>query len=182
MRKSLKGLVGTLFLASGVVLAQQPAVPVQPTPQQIQQLQQMRQMMMAKQMQMMSLMFDVRASKLGFDETLAAIVDGAGKRGWKVGETQDMQALMRQNGAQDARPMKVVSLCPAGANEKVSKAGAGKTPPLPCRATVFLGKDGKIYVMRTNYDNMAKAIGGEVGKALTEVGAEEAALYKDILQ
>lgn len=147
----------------------------QPTPQQMQQA-------MLQQAQVMSVMFDLRKSRLGFEETINAIKSGAEKRGWKVGAVQDMQAQMREAGAKDAKRMKVVNLCPAGANEKVAKAGGGKTPPLPCRATVFDGKDGKLYVMRMNLTNLSKTLQGDLAKAMAEVGAEEEALYKDILE
>ena len=172
----MKKLVfGLLMACSFGVHAQAPA---QPTPDQARQMQEA----MARQMQMMSVMFDLKKSRLGFDETVNAIRAGAQKRGWKLGETQDMQAALKESGAKDAKRMKVVNLCPVGANEKVSKASGGKTPPLPCRATVFDGKDGKIYVMRMNLANMAKTLQGDLAKAMGEVAAEENALYKDILE
>jgi len=166
-----------LFLLAwgGVAQAQQPAAP---TPEQAKQMQEA----MARQMQMMSVMFDLKKSKLGFEETVNAIRAGAQKRGWKLGETQDMGAAMKEAGSKDAKRMKVVSLCPAGANEKIAKAGGGKTPPLPCRATVFDGKDGKIYIMRMNLANMAKTLQGDLAKAMAEVAAEEEALYKDFTE
>lgn len=173
----MKKLVfGLLMVCSLGAQAQQQ--PVRPTPEQAQQMQ----AAMARQMQMMSVMFDLRKSRLGFDETVNAIRAGAQKRGWKVGETQDMGAAMKEAGAKDAKRMKVISLCPAGANEKVVKAGGGKTPPLPCRATVFDGKDGKIYLMRMNLANMSKTLPGDLGKVMAEVAAEEEALYKDIVE
>lgn len=168
---------GLALMLSLGARAQGPA-PAQPTPEQVKQMQEA----MARQMQMMSVMFDLRKSRLGFDETINAIRAAAQKRGWKLGETQDMQTAMKEAGAKEAKRMKVISLCPSGANEKVSKAGAGKTPPLPCRVTVFDGKDGKIYVMRMNLANMAKTLQGDLAKAMAEVAAEEDALYKDILE
>ena len=178
MAKRLIGwLAGAVLLMATQAWAQ-PAQPAQPTPEQQKQMQEA----MARQMQMMSIMFDLRKSRLGFDETINAIRAGGQKRGWKVGETQDMGAAMKEAGAKDAKRMKVISLCPAGANEKVAKASGGKTPPLPCRATVFDGKDGKIYVMRMNLANMAKTMQGDLAKAMAEVAAEEEALYKDILE
>ena len=173
MKKLVFGLL--MVCSLGVQAQQQPA---QPTPEQIRQMQEA----MTRQMQMMSVMFDLRKSRLGFDETVNAIRSGGQKRGWKVGETQDMGAAMKEAGAKDAKRMKVVPLCPAGANEKVAKASGGKTPPLPCRATVFDGKDGKIYVMRMNLANMAKTLPGDLGKAMAEVAVEEDALYKDIVE
>lgn len=173
----MKKLVFSLLMACSLG-AQAQQQPVRPTPEQAQQMQ----AAMARQMQMMSVMFDLRKSRLGFDETVNAIRAGAQKRGWKVGETQDMGAAMKEAGAKDAKRMKVISLCPAGANEKVAKASGGKTPPLPCRATVFDGKDGKIYLMRMNLANMSKTLPGDLGKVMAEVAAEEEALYKDIVE
>jgi uncharacterized protein (DUF302 family) len=163
-------LLFVLSAFSASVLAQ-----AQATPEQMQQA-------MLKQAQVMSVMFDLRKSKLGFEETISTIKSSAEKRGWKVGAVQDMQARMREAGAKDAKRMKVIELCPAGANEKVAKAAGGKAPPLPCRATVFDGKDGKLYVMRMNLTNLAKTLPGDLAKAMAEVGAEEEALYKSILE
>lgn len=174
----MKKLAFGLLMALTLTVQAQPPQPAQPTPEQQKQMQEA----MARQMQMMSIMFDLRKSRLGFEETISAIRAGGQKRGWKVGETQDMGGAMKEAGAKDAKRMKVVNLCPAGASEKVAKASGGKTPPLPCRATVFDGKDGKTYVMRMNLANMAKTMQGDLAKAMAEVAAEEDALYKDILE
>jgi len=174
-------LLATALTTTGA-LAQQPAaqpVPAQPTPEQIKQMQ----AAMQAQMQMMAVMFDVRPSKLGYDETVATIKAQAAKRGWSVGEVQDMQAQMQQAGLKDAKRMKIIPACPAQANDKVAKAGGGKVPPLPCRATVFEDKDGKTMVVRMNTGNMAKLMKDPaLAKVLSEVGAEEDAVYKDILR
>lgn len=169
----MNAILSFILLAFSVTTLAQ--TPNQATPEQMQKA-------MVQRAQMMSVMFDLRRSKLGFEETIQAIKSGAEKRGWKVGPVQDMQAQMREAGAKDAKRMSVIHLCPAGANEKVAKAGGGKTPPLPCRATVFDGKDGMLYVMRMNLTNLAKSLPGDLSKAMAEVGAEEDALYKSILE
>jgi uncharacterized protein (DUF302 family) len=178
-------MVHRIFLALSIsilcanALAQQPATPAKPTEEQVKQMQ----AMMQRQMQMMAVMFDVRPSKLAYDETVNAVKSGAGKRGWKVGDVQDMQAQMQQAGMKDAKRMTVIPTCPAGANDKITKASGGKAPALPCRATVFEGKDGKTYLVRMNTANMAKLMqDAAVAKAMAEVGAEEESLYKDIVQ
>jgi uncharacterized protein (DUF302 family) len=169
----------SVALLSANVLAQQPAAPAKPTEEQIKQMQ----AVMQRQMQMIAVMFDVRPAKQGYDETVKAVKAGAAKRGWPVGEVQDMQAQMHQAGMKDAKRMTLIPTCPAGANDKIAKASGGKAPALPCRATVFEGKDGKIYLVRMNTANMAKLMQeAAVAKAMAEVGAEEEALYKDIVQ
>jgi uncharacterized protein (DUF302 family) len=169
-------LLATALATSGA-LAQQPATPAQPTPEQMKQMQ----AMMQRQMQMMAVMFDVRTSKLGYEETINAVKSGAAKRGWKVGEVEDMQTKLQQAGMKDAKRMKIIPTCPAQANERVAKAGGGKTPPLPCRVTVFEGKDGKTMLVRMNTANMAKMMQDPaLAKVLAEIGAEEEAVFKDI--
>ena len=174
MKKALFVLLATCTLAAHA------QAPQQPTPEQMRQAMMQQQQM--QQMQLMSVMFDLRKSRFGFDETIAAIRNGATKRGWQQGEVRDIQGAMREAGAKDTKRMKVLTLCPAGANDKIAKAGGGKTPPLPCRATVFDGKDGTVYVVRMNVANVAKTLQGDLAKAMAEVGAEEDALYKDILE
>jgi uncharacterized protein (DUF302 family) len=170
-------------LAVSPAFAQQSAAPTQPTPEQMKQMQAMMQAQMQHQMQMMAMMFDVRPSKLGYEETINAVKAGAGKQGWTVGEVQDMQAPMQKAGVKDAKRMKIIPTCPPKANERIAKAGAGKAPPLPCRVTVFEDKDGKTMVVRMNTANMSKLVqDANLAKALAEIGAEEEAVFKTILQ
>lgn len=177
MTKLLSGFLLTAsLLGAGFAQAQQPA---QPSPEQLKQMQ----AAMQNQMQMMAIMFDARPSKLGFDETIVAIKTQAAKRGWPVGEIQDIQAEMHKAGRKDAKRMKIIPTCPAQANDKIVKASAGKAPPLPCRSTVFEDKDGKTMVVRMNTSNMAKLMqDANLAKALAEIGAEEDALYLNILK
>lgn len=167
-----------LILMACASLAAQ-AQPPAPSPEQIQQMQ---QMMLARQMQMMAVMYDLRTSRLGMADTVAAIRKGAQQRGWKLDDVVDMQAQMRKAGNKDARPMIVIHLCPAGANERVAKASGGKAPPLACRATVFEGQDGKTSVVRLNLHTLAKGMQGDLSRVLGELAAEEDALYKGILE
>lgn len=179
MANRFASILLTTTLAASHAMAQQPAAPAQPTPEQMKQMQ----AQMQHQMQMMAVMFDLRPSKLGFEETVNAVKSGAGKNGWTVGEVQDMQSKMQQSGMKDAKRMKIIPTCPPKANERIAKAGSGKAPPLPCRVTVFEGKDGKTMVVRMNTTNMSKLVpDASLARALAEIGAEEEALFKTILQ
>jgi len=168
--------MGKIALALLAILSLGAHAQQQPSPEQLKQVQEA----MAKQMQLMRSMVDVHPSRLGFEETVAAIHIGAEKRGWKPGEPVDMQALMRSQGIKDTGRMKVLPACPADANERVAKASAGKAPPLSCRVTVFESKDGKAYVMRMNLTDMAKLLEGDLARTMAEIGAEEDALFKPI--
>lgn len=170
--------VAILVLAIAAVAAQaqppaQSAAQPQPTPQQMQEA-------MQRQMQMLAALFDVRDSRLGFEETVSALRTAAEKRGWVVEKVEDIQATMKAQGAKDAPRMKVIFACPKDANEQLNRASQGKLPPLPCRLTVFENKEGKTQVMRMNTGNMARAVQGDAAKVLAQVASEEEAVLKAI--
>jgi uncharacterized protein (DUF302 family) len=177
MKKALLILATGLSL-SGAALAQAPAAPAQAPALTQEQAQQI----MLRQMQMMAAMFDYRRSRLGFDETLAALSDRAVKRGWSTPQIHDVQAAMKKAGATDAKRMKSLATCPPNANERLAKASGGKLPPLPCRYTVFEGQDGKIFVMRMNTHILAKTVPDEAGKVMLDIAGEEDALLKGIAE
>ena len=141
----------------------------------------MQQAMQAQQIQLMATVYDLRKSKLGFEETVAAIRGGAQKRAWKLGEVVDMQAEMSKAGNKATSPMKVIHLCPVGASELVVRASGGKAPPLPCRATVFVGADGKVNVVRLNLHTLAHSMQGDLARVLGAIANEDDALYQGIL-
>ncbi len=165
-------------LMAGAAHAQGPTQPV-PAPQMTQQ--QMQEAML-RQLQMMAAMFDLKTSRLGFEETVVAIRSAAEKRGWKVDQVHDVQAAMRAEGAREAPRMKVIAACPKDANEQLARASQGKAPPLPCRITVFEAKDGKIQVMRLNTGMLAKGMQGDTAKVLAQIAAEEEAVLAGVVQ
>jgi uncharacterized protein (DUF302 family) len=167
-----------ILAAMGWVLATG-AMAQNPMPQPSQE--QMQAAMM-RQMQMMAVMFDYRKSKLGFEDTVNAVASAAARRGWQVGQVHDMQAAMKQGGVSDAKRMKVLATCPKDANERLARVSQGKLPPLPCRITVFEGKDGKAYVVRMNTAFLAHGLKDEPAKVMGEIAAEEMAMLKDIVE
>lgn len=162
-----------------ITLLSPPAVAQSPAP--AANAAQMQQAMM-RQMQMMAAMFDLRASRLGFAETVNAIKATAERRGWKLERVQDVAAEMAAAGVKGYQPMSVVHTCPKEANDRLAKASQGKAPPLPCRITVFQDKGGKVQLVKLNTAVLAKAMAGEAGEALAELAAEEEALLKGIAE
>ena len=166
-------LFATGLLLAGNVLAQMPMP--QPTKEQVQAA-------MMRQMQMMAIMFDYRKSRFGFEDTISAIAASATKHGWSVGLVHDMQPSMKQNGVSDAKRMKVLATCPKDANERLIRASQGKLPPLPCRITIFEGKDGKVYIVRMNTALLARGLKDEPARVMTDIANEEAEALKGIVE
>lgn len=139
-----------------------------------------------RQAQLMSAMFDLRKSLLGFEETVAAIRRSASKRGWHVGPTQDAQAEMTRAGIKNAPHIKVIPTCPPEANQRLARVSQvyGKPiPPLPCRITVLTDKDGRVQVIKINTAHLARAAKiDHLAHVMGEIAAEEEAMLKGIVE
>jgi len=139
-----------------------------------------------RQAQLMSAMFDLRRSRLGFEETVAAIRQSATKKGWRVGPTQDAQADMARAGIKDAPRIKVVPTCPPEANQRlahISQILGKPIPPLPCRITVLTDKDGQVQVIKMNTAHLARAAkNDQLARVMGEIAAEEEAMLKGIVE
>lgn len=144
--------------------------------------QEQAQQLMMKQMQMMATLFDYRRSRFGFDETVASLSSAIEKQGWQKGQVHDIKPDVTQAGANENKQMKIIMACPNDFNDKLAKASQGKLPPHPCRFTVFEGRDGKAYVVRMNSAQLGKGIKGEASKLMSEIGAEEEAILKHIVE
>lgn len=138
-----------------------------------------------RQAQMMSAMFDLRKSRLGFEETVTAIRQSASKKGWRVGPTQDAQAEMTRAGVKDAPRIKVIPTCPPEANQRLARVSQslGKPiPPLPCRITVLVDKDSQVQVIKMNTVHLARAAKiDQLARVMGEIAIEEEAMLKGIV-
>lgn len=172
MTKFLASLLAGLLLAGA---AQANAAIGQPSQEQMQQA-------MQRQMQMLATLFDYRRSRLGFEETIAAIAAAAERQGWQKGPVHDAQAALKQAGMADGRRMKVILACPAGFNERLAQATQGALPPHPCRFTVFEGRDGKTYIVKMNSTYFARGLQGEAGRLMTAIAADEDAILRGIAE
>jgi len=150
----------------------------EPTPEQIQSAR-------VSQAMLMSALFDLRKSRLGFDKTVAAIRLAAERRGWRVGPTQDAGAAMQQAGVKDAPRIKVIPTCPPEANQRLASVtiAQGKpVPPLPCRITVLVDKDKQVQIVKINTAHLARAAKGDaLARVMGEIAAEEEAMLKGIV-
>jgi uncharacterized protein (DUF302 family) len=169
----------TVALAIACAVALTPVhAATEPTPEQVQAAR-------VRQAMLMSAMFDLRKSRMGFDETVAAIRFSAERRGWRVGPTQDASAAMTQAGVKDAPRIKVIPTCPPEANQRLASVtiAQGKpVPPLPCRITVLVDKDKQVQIVKINTAHLARAAKGDaLARVMGEIAAEEEAMLKGIV-
>lgn len=149
-----------------------------------QDVQANMQKMQEAQAKVMAAMMTEKPSRLGFDETVAALQDAAKKRGWLVGQTMDMQDAMLKAGHKDAKPFKILAMCKKDLTESLLKAQAAQQtmPFAPCRMSVFEGKDGNIYVAKPNTELMAKIATPVFAPLLQQFVAEESAVLASVLK
>lgn len=124
---------------------------------------------------MPKLMIIVHQSKLGLDETVAAIEKSALDRNWKVPKIYDIQKTIADSGHADMTPLKIISICQPHHAYNILRNDQDKivTAIMPCRVGVYKGNDGKVYIAEMNMGLMSQMFGGNIAKVMTEVAAEE---------
>ena len=118
---------------------------------------------------MPSLMIVTRESKLGFDETVAALEKRIPEHGWVVsgGRAIDMNKAMAEHGGVSFKPrVKLVKLCKAEYAKSVLTTDRHISCMMPCTMAVWEDDDGKIYLSEMNMSLMAKMFGGNVAKVM----------------
>lgn len=147
-------------------------------------MQAQMQEMQAAQAKMMAAMMTEAKSRLGFDETVAALQEAAKKNGWQVGQVMDMQEVMRKGGHKDARPFKVLAMCKQDLAEDLLKTQAAHRvmPFVPCRISVFEAADGKVYVAKPNTEMMAQTALPPFAPLLKKFVKEEQAVLAGIVE
>ncbi|MBN2593209.1 MAG: DUF302 domain-containing protein [Sedimentisphaerales bacterium] len=114
-----------------------------------------------------SLMIVTRESKLGFDETVAALEERIPEHGWVISGDQpiDMNKSMAKHGVIFKPRVKLVKLCNAEYAKDVLATDRHVSTMMPCTFSVW-EDDGKIYLSKMNMALMAKMLGGNVAKVM----------------
>lgn len=136
------------------------------------------------QIKLMAAMVTEKKSRLGFNETVAALQNAARKRGWELGKIVDVQAELLKTGVKGAKPFKMLPMCRKDLAEKLLKEQAAQKvmPFAPCRMSVFEGDDGKTYIARPNTELMAQMATPAYAPLLKQFAEEEKALLANITE
>jgi len=117
---------------------------------------------------MPSLMIVTWESKLGFDETIAALQKRIPEHGWVISGDQpiDMNKSMTKHGVTFKPHVKLVKLCKAEYAKSVLTTDRHVSTMMPCTFSVWDGDDGKVYLSKMNMALMAKMFGGNIAKVM----------------
>jgi uncharacterized protein (DUF302 family) len=135
-------------------------------------------------MVMPSLMIVTRQSKLGFDETIAALEQRIGEHGWAIqsGQPIDMNQSMAKHGVIFKPRIKLVKLCKAEYAKDVLTTDRHISTMMPCTFSVWEGDNGKVYLSKMNLALMAKMFGGNIAKVMgKKVVHDEEKILRDLL-
>ena len=130
------------------------------------------------------MMLTVHESRLGFDETVAAIENSAVEQGWKVPKIYDIQESLVDAGHTEMGRLKILSLCQLDHSYEILKEDSRKkvSAIMPCRLGVYETKGGKVYVAGLNVGLMSKMFGGVIEDVMGDVAKEEKEMLKDVLK
>lgn len=117
-------------------------------------------------------------SPYDFDKTVATVVNNATARGWEAPKSFDFRASLVAHGQPDPGRITVIKLCsPQFASRMFADDDSKYVSVMaPCSISVYEKSDGRTYLAAMNMGLMARLIGGEVGRIMTDIAADDAAI------
>ncbi|MBO0612618.1 DUF302 domain-containing protein [Thiothrix fructosivorans] len=133
---------------------------------------------------MPKLMINTHESRLGFEETVAALQTAATGKKWLVPKIYDMQASLHKEGYTDMGKISILSLCQPEYAYNILKNDSDKfvTAVMPCRMGVYETKEGKIMISGMNMGLMSKMFGGNIATVMGGVADEEAEMLAQVIK
>lgn len=118
-------------------------------------------------------------SPYSFDETVNRITYAAGCMEWKIPAVHDLQQTLR-NAGKEVLPIKVIELCHPRHSSRILERDKERivSALMPCRISVYLHSDGKVFISRLN----AHKLSGNTEGIINTVMAESAAEIEKIIQ
>jgi uncharacterized protein (DUF302 family) len=132
---------------------------------------------------MPSMMLKTYETKLGYDETIAALQDRIIEAGWVVSGVKEMNQSLAKEGVDFKPRVSLVSLCQPHYAKSILATDRHISVMMPCKFSVWEGDDGKVYLTKMNTGLMGKLFGGNVAKVMGgSVTADEDAILDGLLK
>lgn len=132
---------------------------------------------------MPGMMIVTHESKLGFDETVAAIEAKMAEEGWASPATINLNKSLEKHGHPLDAQVRVVQLCKAEYASDVLKTDRYVSSLMPCAISVWEADDGTVHVSKMNTGLMGKLFGGNIAKVMGgKVAAEERRILAAVLE
>ncbi len=132
---------------------------------------------------MPGMMIEIQKSKLGFDETVAAIEQAINDNGWSSPGTMNVNASLVKHGKNLPKRVKLIKLCKAEYAVDVLTTDRYVSCLMPCSIAVWEADDGTVQISKMNTGLMGKMFGGNIAKIMGEkVARDEEAILADVLK
>lgn len=119
------------------------------------------------------MMLVTHESRLGFDETVAALEEAAEAEGWVVSGTRDMNASLAQHGQELPRRVRIVELCHPEYARDILTTDRELSSMMPCAISVWETDAGEVRVTQMNTGLVGRMFGGNVARVMGGRVAED---------
>lgn len=121
-------------------------------------------------------------SRLGFDETVAALERSIPTAGWRISAVTDLCGGVADPNTSLRPPLKLVSMCKAEYAEIVLSTDPHIAAIMPCTFAVWERQDGRVFISQMNTTVIARLFGGRAGDVLgRRVAWDEKIILGDIV-
>jgi uncharacterized protein (DUF302 family) len=123
-------------------------------------------------------------SKLGFDETVDALMDSIPKNNWKIPDTRNLQKLWTEEGIQEAPKMKILYLCNAKGGYEITKDDEllPMTVMMPLGLSIYETSKGEVEIAFMNLSMMSGMFTGITHEVLKSSAQNLENAIKDFIQ
>jgi uncharacterized protein (DUF302 family) len=121
-------------------------------------------------------------SKLSFEETVEKFKSIAEQKTWKVTAIHDLQQTMKTHG-KEVLPVKVFAICHPKHSSKILEKDDERiiSSMMPCRISIYMKSDGKVYISRMNSVIMAQFFDGIIKDVMSESGLEVEEMIQELV-
>lgn len=128
-------------------------------------------------------MIQVKPSRFGHDETVAALTKAIEANGWVVQGTKDLQKALAKHKQKIDQRVTVIQLCKPEYAKSVLDSDRHVSCLMPCTIAVWEGDDGKTYISKMNMGLMGKMFGGNIARVMGDaVSGEIRTILEGVVQ
>lgn len=133
---------------------------------------------------MAKMMMKKYKSKLGFDETVNALMDSIPKNNWTIPDTRDLQKLWKEEGIKDAPKIKILYLCNPKGGYEITRDDEllPMTVMMPLGLSIYETSKGEVEIAFMNLGMMSGMFSGVTHEVLKSSAQNLENAIKDFIQ
>ncbi len=134
---------------------------------------------------MAKMMMKKHKSKLGFDETVNALMDSIPKNNWTIPDTRDLQKLWKEEGVKEAPKIKILYLCNSKGGYEITNYDDELFPMtvmMPMGLSIYETSKGEVEIAFMNLGMMSGMFTGVPHEVLKSSARNLENAIKDYIQ